>query len=403
MVAADFTEAEADALRRAMATFKKSGDIARFEEKFVGRMTRKGYPAEFANRCFSQIKGFGTYGFPESHAAAFAHLVYVSAWIKCHHPAVFCAAILNSQPMGFYAPAQLVRDARAHGVEVRPIDVDRSRWDHTLEREGGGPPAVRLGFRLIHGFGQRDAERLIARRGAGYGSLAAVARRSGLPPARLRLLAEADAFAGFGIDRRAALWTLGGLDHETLPLFAAANDGSEGDDGAGALPALPAGQDVAEDYAATGLTLKRHPMSFLRQALAERGFVRAADLAALPSGRRVTLAGLVLFRQRPGTASGTVFMTIEDETGSANLIVWPALIERHRRAVYGARLLAVRGTLQREGAVIHVISADLDDWSAELHRLQAGATAFAPAWRGRRLPAGAGHGSPLRLKSRDFR
>jgi error-prone DNA polymerase len=435
MVAAEFSEAEADQLRRAMATFKKAGDIARFEERFIGRMVERGYALDFATRCFSQIKGFGTYGFPESHAAAFAHLVYVSAYIKCHYPAEFCVAILNSQPMGFYAPAQLVRDARTHGVEVRPIDVERSEWDHGLEvvprharpwaghprvcgaagqvvdgrdkpghdGAGEGPVAVRLGFRLVAGLSEKDGEAIVRNRGVGYGSVAAFARRSGLGPAKLRLLAEADAFAGYGLDRREALWALGGLDHETLPLFAAATAADrEGRDGAEALPALPASQSVAEDYAATGLSLKRHPMSFLREALAARRFVTTADLRRLRDGTSVSMAGIVLFRQQPGTAKGTIFMTIEDETGSVNLIVWPKIVARHRRAVYGARLLAVTGRMQKEKGVIHLVSERLDDWSAALHRLQQGETDF-PLGPGSIDPPGPGAGSPLRLKSRDFR
>ncbi|HVV93087.1 MAG TPA: OB-fold nucleic acid binding domain-containing protein, partial [Hyphomicrobiales bacterium] len=440
MVAAKFTEAEADQLRRAMATFKKAGDIARFEERFVGRMVERGYKHEFATRCFSQIKGFGTYGFPESHAVAFAHLVYISAFIKQRYPAAFCVAILNSQPMGFYAPAQLVRDARAHGVEVRPIDVERSGWDHELEKatsceearhrerseairrpqtqvhaasgllrrsaphnDGNNTFAVRLGFRLVAGLSEKDAKDIEKNRGAGYGSIAAFARRSGLGPAKLRLLAEADAFACFGLDRRQALWALGGLDHETLPLFAAADTAArDGHDGAEALPALPASQSVAEDYIATGLSLKRHPISFLRGALTARGFVTAADLQALPDGAFVSLAGLVLFRQRPGTAKGTIFMTIEDETGSANLVVWPKLVERHRRAVYGARLLAVAGRMQRASGVIHIISRRLDDWTAVLHRLQRGETDFSLGPAGID-PPGPGADRSLRLKSRDFR
>jgi error-prone DNA polymerase len=407
MVAADFSAAEADGLRRAMATFKKAGDIEQFEDMFIGRMVKKGYKLDFATRCFSQIKGFGTYGFPESHAASFAFLVYASAWIKCHHPDVFCAAILNSQPMGFYAPAQLVRDAREHGVEIRPVDVNHSRWDHALEPTGDpARHAVRLGFRIVAGLSRAEIEAgLIGHRETGYVSIADLVRRAGLRRSTLRRLAQADALGSLNLDRRQGLWALGGVDEEALPLFAHAPLRA-GEDAApivvpAALPALPVPQAVAEDYAATGLSLKRHPLAFLRASLAAQGYARAADLRTLPDGRRLRIAGLVLFRQRPGTAKGTIFMTIEDETGAANLIVWPKISERFRRAVYGAKLLACTGRLQREGQVIHLVAEGLEDRTAVLRRLHRGTPRF-------RLPAGRGDeavhaGDDMRLRSRDFR
>ncbi|MGA8755559.1 MAG: error-prone DNA polymerase [Stellaceae bacterium] len=537
IVGAGFAPEEADRLRRAMATFKRNGDIHLFRDKFIAGMVENGYDRDFATRCFSQIEGFGTYGFPESHAASFALLVYVSAWIKCFYPEVFACALLNSQPMGFYAPAQIVRDAREHGVEVRPADVNHSLWDCTLEpievtathavvtpanagiqslpltgtggratvagildsrfrrndeqnfatsiasssrRKSGSTSAVdtgfrrydkreiavtrsnehhasrhyalRLGFRQIKGFSEADAERLVATRGSGFPDPAALWRRSRLGHAALERLAEADAFRSVGLDRRRALWALKALGDPPPPLFAAHADdaprtptlspqwgargtnrveethasalsarsttpdkepsrptGGRGQGEGGArqqsvlleassplptpppraergittgktedsetraaalLPAMPLGEHVVEDYATTGLSLKRHPLAFLRAELASEGLVTAADLAHLPVERRLGIAGVVLIRQRPGSANGVVFITIEDETGIANLIVWPAILERFRRAALGATLLRCTGKLQREESVIHVVAERLDDLTQRLNSLR---------------------------------
>jgi len=418
IVGAGFPPDEADRLRRAMATFKHNGDIHLFRDKFVAGMVKNGYDRDFATRCFSQIEGFGTYGFPESHAASFALLVYVSSWIKCFYPEVFACALLNSQPMGFYAPAQIVRDAREHGVEVRPVDVNHSFWDCTLEPLIVSPAkagaqsdrsdpgslgsrfrgndekwgyALRLGFRQIKGFAEADAERLVAARGTGYSDPQALWRRSGLGRGALERLAEADAFRSTGLDRRRALWALKALGEPPLPLFAAAERaphppadagpslspfygeraGVRGETRAMALlPEMPLGEHVVEDYASLSLTLKRHPLAFLRREFAGEGLVTAAELADLPVNRRLAIAGVVLIRQRPGSANGVVFITIEDETGVANLIVWPAILERFRRAALGATLLRCTGKLQREESVIHVVADRLDDLTPRLNTLR---------------------------------
>jgi error-prone DNA polymerase len=373
-----------------MATFKRGGLIAKFRDKFIEGMVRNRYTRDFATRCFQQIEGFSTYGFPESHAASFALLVYVSAWIKYHYPEVFAAALLNAQPMGFYAPAQLVRDARDHGVEVQPPDVNHSAWNCTLEpradtftplplsssrrREGfnGNPPphgnrfALRLGLRQIRGFREADAARLVERREEGYETPAALWRRAGLGARALELLAAADAFGSMALDRRRALWAVKALGEPPLPLLAAAMP----EDGAAPLPAMHEGEHVAEDYTTLSLTLRRHPMSFLRQDLAARRFVRACDLAQADVDSCIDIAGLVLIRQRPDTASGVIFMTIEDETGVANLIIWPGTFERFRRIVLGARLVACTGRVQREGIVIHVAAERLVDLSHRLEELR---------------------------------
>jgi error-prone DNA polymerase len=386
IVGAGFAPEEADRLRRAMATFKRNGDIHLFRDKFVAGMVANGYDRDFATRCFSQIEGFGTYGFPESHAASFALLVYVSAWIKCFYPEVFACALLNSQPMGFYAPAQIVRDAREHGVEVRPVDINHSFWDCTLEpvtpslpspASGGGSGwrwALRLGLRQIKGFSEADAGRLVtARQGQAYHNPQALWRRSGLGRGALERLAEADAFRSMGLDRRRALWALKALGETPLPLFAAADDAPTFLREARALallPEMPLGEHVVEDYASLSLTLKRHPLAFLRPELAREGLVTAAELAHLPVDRRLSIAGVVLIRQRPGSANGVVFITIEDETGIANLIVWPQILERFRRAALGATLLRCTGKLQREESVIHIVADRLDDLTARLHTLR---------------------------------
>jgi error-prone DNA polymerase len=399
MVAAGFSAEEADELRRAMATFKRNGDIHRFEAKMVEGMVARGYEREFAERCFSQIRGFGTYGFPESHAASFALLVYISAWIKRHYPDAFAAALLNSQPMGFYAPAQIVRDASEHGVEIRGPDVNASRWDCTLEPRApsaagsssgaGNRWALRLGLREIKGFRRADADALVARRAGSYASPRALWADCGFGAAALEKLAVADAFRSMGLDRRQVLWAIKGLGEPPPPLLA----GAIAAESVAPLPPMRLGEHVAEDYDTLGLSLRQHPLAFLRDSLAAEGVVCAADLAYRPVGHRLTVAGLALIRQRPGTAKDVVFVTIEDETGSANLIVWPGVFERFRRAVMGATLLACTGKLQREGAVIHVIAERLADFSPRLAAL-------------RRAPPGDAAGpapAPLRVRSRDFR
>ena len=366
IVAAGFTPSEADRLRRAMATFRRVGTIHTFQEKMIEGMARNGYDRAFAERCFRQIEGFGEYGFPESHAASFALLVYASAWLKRHHPEIFAAAILNSQPMGFYAPSQLVRDAADHGVEVRPVDVNHSGWDCTLE-EGAQGLALRLGFRLVKGAREQEMAHLVALRTAPYTSIAELQRRTGLPPASLERLARADAFGSLGLDRRAALWQVRGLDLTPLPLFAVAD--APKPEPTVSLPAMSLGEQVVEDYAITGLSVKRHPLALLRPQLAADRYSLCAELLTLPSGGRTRIAGLVLVRQRPGTASGVIFATLEDETGIANIIVWPKVFEAYRKALLGSRLLGVEGLLQREDTVTHLIAHRLFDLSHHLAAL----------------------------------
>jgi error-prone DNA polymerase len=378
IVAAGFTPSEADKLRRAMATFRKVGIIHQFGLRLVEGMLARGYERSFAERCFKQIEGFGEYGFPESHAASFALIVYVSAWLKHYYPAAFCAALLNAQPMGFYAPAQLVRDARAHGVGVRAPDVNASDWDNGLEPEPGstGGQAVRLGLRQIAGFSAADGAKIVAARlsGGAFADLEDLRRRARLSPAALERLAHADAFASLGLSRRDALWQARALRPDDAPLFAAiAEFGPEEDPH---LPAMALCEEVAHDYARLKLSLKAHPMAFFRPGFAARGVLRADALASARLDRRVEVAGLVLVRQRPGTASGVIFMTLEDETGAINVIVWPKLFERTRKIVLGARLLWVRGKLQREGRVIHVIAEQLSDHTARLAELSDGAVDF---------------------------
>jgi len=429
--AAKFTPDEADGLRRAMATFRHNGTVHLFEDKFIHGMVRRGYERAFAERCFEQIKGFGEYGFPESHAASFALLVYASAWIKCRYPDVFCAAILNSQPMGFYQPAQLVRDARAHGVEIREADVNFSAWDCTLEQAPslpspasgggkGGGHAVRLGFRIIGGLAEKELEKLIAARGNGFSSIERLAAIAGVSRFTIERLAEADAFRSLGLDRRAALWAARRLDvigistarraanvkiENPLPLLAPHLSDELFPEQAVALPAMPLSEHVVEDYMATGLSLKAHPVGFFRDRLDALG---ALDNAALRSDelrqdQTVTVAGLVLVRQRPGTSKGVVFMTLEDETDIANIIVWPKVFAKNRRTVMTARFLAVRGRMQRAGFVIHVVAESFVDLSTELpmlreDRLREGGDLFAPKLAGGPLP----DDEALPLKSRDF-
>ena len=371
--AAKFTDAEADGLRRSMATFRHYGTVGEYGRKFVEGMIARGYDPAFAERCFKQIEGFGSYGFPESHAISFALLVYASAWLKCHYPAVFACALLNSQPMGFYQPAQLVRDAREHGVEVRAPDVTASVWDCTLEpaKDGGRLKAVRLGLRQVRGLNREEAERLVAARTAGAASLADLARRGRLSRRTLELLAEADAFRGLGLDRRAALWAVKGMAGEgqvdrDAPLLA----GAAAQETQVELPFMSLPQHVAEDYRTTSLSLKAHPCGFFRADLKKMGAVPAAALADLRHGRRVTLGGLVLIRQRPGTAKGVTFMTLEDETGPANVVVWRDVFEANRRLVMTASFLVVHGRLQRAGEVIHLVAERFTDLSERLAELR---------------------------------
>ncbi len=382
MVAAGFSPEDADRLRRAMATFKHTGQVSFFRDKMVEGMTARGYDRAFAERCFQQIEGFGSYGFPESHAASFALLVYASAWIKCHYPDVFAAALLNSQPMGFYAPAQIVRDARAHGVEVRAVDVNASDWDCTLEEapqmalavNGVQPKALRLGLRQVRGLSEADAKRLVAARALDgpFTDAGDLAARTGLAKAVLSRLARADALASLKLDRRPALWAVAGLeDAAPLPLFAAAersNGGPRLDDAPPPpLPIMGAGEAVAEDYRMVRLSLRDHPARLLRPRLGDLGFAPCAGMARAKHGSWVRTAGLVLVRQRPGTASGVIFMTIEDEDAVANLVVWPKSFEKFRATVMAARMVGVAGRVEHEGnpphRVTHVIAERLYDLS----------------------------------------
>jgi len=367
---AGFTPGEADQLRRSMATFKVTGGVSRFRTKLIGGMVQRGYERAFAERTFAQLEGFGSYGFPESHAASFALIAYTSAWLKCHHPDVFCTALLNSQPMGFYAPAQVVRDAREHGVEVRPVCVNASRWDCTLElrREQGRGATVRLGFRTVKGLANEHAAQLVAHRGdEPYGSVEETWRRTDISPTALERLAEADAFRGIGLDRRQALWQVKGLADTVLPLFAAADAGGrprpELVEAPVPLVPMREGREVVEDYRSVGLSLRSHPVAFLRATLQARGMVTCADLAHVRDGRRVVAPGIVLVRQKPGSAKGVMFITIEDETGVANLILWPDRFIKQRSLVLSATMLACHGRVQREGEVTHVITDRLEDLS----------------------------------------
>ena len=382
MVAAGFSAAEADALRRAMATFKFTGGVSHFYDKLVGGMIANGYTREFSERTFKQIEGFGSYGFPESHAASFAKIAYASCWMKCHHPDVFCAALLNAQPMGFYAPAQIVRDAREHGVEVRPVCVNASRWDTVLEHTDAARPAsggkhfpLRLGMRVVHGLSNADAAAIIAARAdRPFASVEDAWRRSGVPLASLEKLARADAFAGLGLDRRQALWAIRGLGTSPLPLFAAA-DAREGGltpevaEAPVTLDPLTEGREVVEDYRAIQLSLRAHPLQFLRETLRARGVVTAADLGRIKDGRKVEVAGVILVRQKPGSAKGVLFITIEDETGVANAILWPDRFEAQRRTVMSAAMVGIVGRVQREGQVIHVITDHINDYTPMLRQI----------------------------------
>ena len=366
IVAAGFTASEADQLRRALGSFRGPGSVEAFHERFVAGCLQNGYDAAFAERCFKQLEGFSGYGFPESHAASFALLVYASSWLKCHHPEVFCCALLNAQPMGFYAPAQIIRDARAHGVHILPVCAEHSYWDNVLEPAGDGSLGVRLGFRQVKGLSQEDGHWLAAARGNGYRAIDAIWRRAGLGRGALSRLAGADAFALYGMGRREALWEVKGLGGDKpLPLFA--QDGEGLVSGPSVLPAMSAREEVFEDYVATRLTLRDHPVSLLRPELG--GFVQASDLRTAPDRQWITVTGLVITRQRPGTASGVIFLTLEDDTGVSNIIVWPSTFEKHRKPVMAGRLVRITGRLQREGIVTHVVASRIEDLSYLLDTL----------------------------------
>ena len=421
--AAKFTPEEANLLRKAMATFRRAGTIHTLQDKMVGQMIDRGYDPDFARRCFEQIKGFGEYGFPESHAASFALLVYVSSWIKCHYPDVFCAGLLNAQPLGFYAPAQIVRDAREHGIEVRPIDVNHSDWDNTLEENFDGTFAVRLGFRQADGLRKEVMEEFVGVRenkqvstaSPRWGGRRAEGDPSGgkvcnveiynSPPTRtllpqastspqggdknqkktfttidqlhnnltvatLERLAENDAFRSLGLDRRQALWAVRGLMSDVqLPLFAVADENSVGPDADVTLPAMRLSEHVVTDYQTHRLSLKAHPVSFLRARYAKQGVCEAQALWKLRHKQRCSVVGVVLVRQRPGTAKGVVFMTLEDETGVANIVVWKKVMEKHRKIVMGARLIKIYGEVQRVSNVLHVVAHRLEDLTGDLDLL----------------------------------
>jgi error-prone DNA polymerase len=443
--AAKFTSEEANGLRRAMATFRNLGTIGKFEDKMIGNMIARGYDAEFAKSCFNQIKGFGSYGFPESHAASFAQLVYVSSWLKHYHPDAFCCGLLNSQPMGFYAPAQIVGDARKNGVEVREVDVSFSHAQNTLEEGSGKYCAVRLGFRQIDGFRWTDpdearlkriqssfrdappgadlesrdsgfapksaprndgdgpaddwAARIVAARTRRpFTSLEDFARETALPKRALIQLADADSFRSIGLDRRAALWAVRRLpDDVPLPLFESASAREQPDENAKALPLMPLPEQVVADYQTIRLSLKGHPMEFLRSMFTQEGVVACKDVCHDNDRRRMRCAGVVLVRQRPGSAKGVVFMTLEDETGIANIVVWPKVMERFRKEVMGARLILVEGYIQSSPEqVTHLVAQRLFDRSPDLVGLANDALA-----RKHAVPAGPALIEPLNDDRRD--
>ena len=377
MDAAKFSDRDVNELRKAMATFRKRGTIGLLEEKMITSMVARGYNEEFATRCFAQIKGFGEYGFPESHAASFAHLVYVSSWLKCHYPAAFGAALLNAQPMGFYAPAQIVRDACEHGIKAREVDVNLSDWDATLEDdalcegETRMGPALRLGLRQIDGINEEDAKKIVAVRALEtFRDVHDLWVRAGVKLSTLERLAAADAFRSLGLDRRQALWEVKALTaREALPLFTWSETREAGTETAVALPQMALSEHVVNDYQTLRLSLKAHPMTFLRADFKAARVVSAQDVRGLKDGARVAVAGVVLVRQRPGSAKGVVFMTIEDETGVANAVVWPKMLEKYRKVVMTARLILIEGRIQRHEGIIHIVAQQLIDRSDWLMRL----------------------------------
>lgn len=427
---AGFSPGEADQLRRAMATFKHTGTISTFGQKLISGMVANGYAPEFAEQIFRQLEGFGSYGFPESHAASFALIAYASSWMKCWHPDVFCAALLNAQPMGFYAPAQIVRDAQQHGIDIRPVCVNASRWDCSLEPRDAddGRLAVRLGLRRVKDLSNADAARLISsREDRPFASVDDLWRRAGTPSSALVKMAEADAFRpSLGLARREALWAIKALRDEPLPLFAAAAAREaivvpEQVEPAVSLRPMTAGSEVVEDYGHVGLTLRQHPISFLRADLTHRRIMTCVDAVASRDRQWVDVAGLVLVRQRPGSAKGVMFITLEDETAVANLVVWAKVFEKYRRVVLGSGMIGVRGRVQREGEVVHIVAHHLTDLSAELASVGArdagfplphgrgdefhhGSPTVDPRMpKGRNLGSGYGHIDEIRVKTRDFR
>ncbi|RUV56321.1 MULTISPECIES: error-prone DNA polymerase [unclassified Mesorhizobium] len=430
MVCAGFSAGEADQLRRAMATFKHTGGVSKFRDKLVNGMIANGYTPEFAEKTFSQLEGFGSYGFPESHAASFALIAYASSWMKCWHPDVFCAALLNSQPMGFYLPAQIVRDARDHDVEVRPVCVNASRWDCTLEPTAVEDRfAVRLGLRMVKGLANDDAAAIVAARAdEPFRSVDDLWRRAGVPASSLVQLAEADAFLpDLGLARREALWAIKALRDEPLPLFAAATFREQQTvpeiyEPVIALRPMTAGREVVEDYGHVGLTLRSHPVSFLRADLHRRRIVTCQEAMQARDKRWLEAAGLVLVRQRPGSAKGVMFLTMEDETGAANVVVWVKIFEKFRRVLLSSAMLGVRGRIQREGEVVHLVAHQLTDLSAELASVGNREAPFplphgrgdeayhgAPGIDPRSLPMGRNivdpyeHIDRIKVKTRDFR
>ncbi|WP_116654694.1 error-prone DNA polymerase [Pelagibacterium sediminicola] len=400
---AGFTPGEADLLRKSMATFKHTGGVSKFRDKLITGMVANGYEQDFSERTFRQLEGFGSYGFPESHAASFALIAYASAWLKCWHPDAFCVALLNSQPMGFYAPAQIVRDARDHGVELRPICANASRWDCTLEPTGNEARfAVRLGLRMVKGLANAHAAAIVAARAdQPFASVEDLWRRAGVPVAALVHIAEADGFRPpFGLARREALWAIKGLRDEELPLFAAASarEGqtvSEISEPSIALRPMAAGREVVADYSHTGLSLRRHPISFLREDLRKRRMVSCAEAMGARDRRWLETAGIVLVRQRPGSAKGVMFITIEDETGITNVVVWQKVFAQYWRVILSSSMIAVRGRVQREGEVVHLVVHRIVDLSRDLASV------------GQRDVATVGQQGPeadsIRVKARDFR
>ena len=408
IVAAGFTPDEANGLRRAMATFRNAGTIHRYESKMVEGMVRRGYERDFAERCYNQIKGFGSYGFPESHAQSFAKLVYVSAWLKCHYPAVFTCALLNSQPMGFYAPAQLVRDAREHGVEVLGADINASDYDNLLEGQEDGALAIRLGFRQVDGFRQEWAEKLVAARDSDFTHVEQLGQRAGLPSRALRLLADADAMGSIALKRREALWEARRTPQGVLPLFAQAEAAELGEEPPIELPAMPFPEEVVTDYQVTRLSLKGHPMQFLRPVFSQEGVLSCAEAAYARNGKIKRVAGVVLIRQRPGKGNA-LFITLEDETGITNVLLWARDFERYRRQVMAARLMEVEGEIQRsKEGVMHLIARRVFDRSDLLNGLTDNAPLRPPMSRadGPQNPPDPRHDHPRNVRilprSRDF-
>jgi error-prone DNA polymerase len=390
IVAAGFSPTEADALRRSMATFRMNGLVSQFEEKLTQGMIRRGYSPEFAQRVFKQLEGFGSYGFPESHAASFALLVYVSSWIKCFYPDVFACALLNSMPMGFYKPAQIVIDAQKHGVKVHPVDINYSDWDNTLEEQSGKYHTLRLGFRQVKGLREEDIKKLITGRSPAYTSINEL-RDAGVPEAALERLADADAFRSLDLDRRQALWEVSTKDRPQALFSAQPSPDAQGENIQ--LPLMIAAEHVVQDYAATSLSVKAHPVSFIREKLRLLHIVGANELKTLQDGVIVKVAGLVLVRQRPGTAKGVCFITLEDETGLVNLVVFQKLFDEYRKPILQSSLMMAEGRLQIDGEVIHVIVERCYDLSKLLRKLTPSrndapsvATLAPPA--GRLMPAG---------------